>query len=205
MFAVVKIISVFSIFMTSGLLSLFAQNEGILDKFTGSQVDGRVYLNWVITSGRTCDGTRIFRSTDSLSFTQIGDIQGICGSESSPQPFSFTDENPVKNQTNYYRLELGNIGYSDIVAIIMYDFGNRGYLIKPNPVTDKAEILFTNPKREQHQLTLYDQRGNFISAELSNENYFTFYSSGLSAGVYLFFISNVDKPNIISGKIIVEH
>jgi hypothetical protein len=182
-----------------------AQNEGILDKFNGIGNNGLVYLDWVITSGRTCDGTRIFRSTDSLTFIQIGDIQGICGSDSSPQPFSFIDENPVKNKTNYYRLELGNNGYSDIVAVEIIDLGNEGYQVRPNPVMTQAKIYFENDVHAKYQLRLYDQGGVVVYSDFSSESHFDLSTAHLRAGVYIFTLSPSGRSSTINGRLLIQH
>lgn len=119
---------------------LVAQETTILDNFTAIKNDGKIYLRWVITSGRTCDGTRIYRSGEQIHFTQIGDISGICGSSTSPVPYDFIDENPLKNQRNYYRLESGNNGFSEIVSLESIGFENKGYQVRPNPVITQAQI-----------------------------------------------------------------
>ncbi|PKP02754.1 MAG: hypothetical protein CVU14_02995 [Bacteroidetes bacterium HGW-Bacteroidetes-9] len=66
--------------------SLVAKETTVLNNFTVIKNNGKIYLRWVITSGSTCDGTKIYRSDGQINFTQIGDISGICGSSSSPVP-----------------------------------------------------------------------------------------------------------------------
>jgi len=66
-----------------------------------------VALHWTLDSGATCNGTVILRATDTTNYIQVGDIPGICGSNTAPISYTFTDENPVLNQTNYYKLKFG--------------------------------------------------------------------------------------------------
>ncbi len=89
---------------------VYAQHNPIPGNFSLFENNGKVYLNWSIVSGSTCNGIQIYRSTDSVMFTQVGNIPGICGSSSSAISYNFIDDNPVKNKVNYYRLELGNNG-----------------------------------------------------------------------------------------------
>jgi hypothetical protein len=185
--------------------SLVAQETTILDNFTVIKNDGKIYLRWVITSGSTCDGTKIYRSDDQIHFTQIGDISGICGSSSSPVPYDFIDENPLKNQRNYYRLELGNNGFSEIVALESIDFENKGYQVRPNPVITQAKIYFENKEHENHRLLLYNQSGLLVSSVSSNESFFEVNAVNLQPGLYIFTISPTGKPSNIKGRLLIQH
>ena len=49
-------------------------------QFSAVQVETKVQLNFTIKAGNTCNGIEIFRSPDSVNFSLIGDIQGVCGS-----------------------------------------------------------------------------------------------------------------------------
>ena len=103
-----KIIKLFlCLLLQAATANVFAQHNSILDNFTVFENNENVYLNWTIISGSTCNGIQIYRSTDNLSFTQIGSIARICGSSSQPRNYAFTDNNPEKNKFNCYRLELG--------------------------------------------------------------------------------------------------
>jgi len=197
----------FSIFLLVLLAGtrLFAQETTILDNFTAVENDGKIFLRWVITSGSTCDGTKISRSTDNLSYTQIGEIPGVCGSSSAPKPYDFIDESPVKNQVNHYRLELGNNGFSKVVSIEIIDLQDKEFQVRPNPVTYSAKIYFKNKNFENHQLKLFNQSGSFVSSSYTNDDCFDFDATNLQAGIYIFTISKTDKPAEIKGKIVVQH
>ncbi|PKP50117.1 MAG: hypothetical protein CVT92_14700 [Bacteroidetes bacterium HGW-Bacteroidetes-1] len=185
--------------------SLVAQETTILDNFTINKNGGKIYLNWVITSGNTCDGTIIYRSDDMINFTQIGHISGICGSSYSPVPYDFIDENPLKNQRNYYRLELGNNGFSEIVSLESIDFENKGYQVRPNPVITHAKIYFENKELENHQLKLYNQSGFLVSVASSSNNYFEVNAINLQNGIYIFTIFKAGKLAVIKGRLLIQH
>lgn len=186
------------------LFDLFAQNNTILDKFTATESKGKVYLSWIISSGKTCDGTQIMRSDNNLSYSQIGEISGVCGSSSEPVPYSFIDENPVLNAINYYYLELGTSGVSEIISVEIIGTGNDGYQIRPNPVFDKAQIFIENKKSESHELWLYNLSGKPVAQLNTNSEYFDFDATGLSSGIYIFTITNTITGVMLKGKLVVQ-
>ncbi len=196
--------SIFLVALYAGT-GLFAQEATILDNFTANEYNGKIFLRWVIASGSTCEGTKIFRSTDNLSFTQIGEISGVCGSSSFARPYDFIDESPVNNLKNHYRLDLGNNGYSKVVSLEITDLQNGGYQVRPNPVTSQAKIYFKNKNYENHQLKLFSQSGSFVSNSYTNDDNFDFDASNLQAGIYIFTISKTGKPTELKGKIVVHH
>src|SRR3989338_10345725 len=100
--------SVGLIFVTG--LSVHAQEADILDYMNVSNLKGDILLDWQISQGSTCKGIKIYRSVNNSAFIQVGEIEGICGNFYRPIRYIFKDENPVKNQVNNYRLDLGGYG-----------------------------------------------------------------------------------------------
>lgn len=182
----------------------FAQKSPILGSFSISENKETVFLNWQIVAGSNCNGIQIWRSLDSLYFTQIGFIPGICGNISTPQDFSFTDRNPVKNKINYYRLELGNTGPSEILSIEIIDIEN-GYQIRPNPVSDFAKIYFYNNTNHLFQLTIFNLNGAEILRTETKKDFFELSAQGIPSGIYLFTIGTAGSLPKAKGKIIVQH
>ena len=105
----------FVLFIFSAPLS--AQNEDVIEYLNASEFNGKVLLSWSIMQGNTCNGIQILHSTDSINFSQISSIEGICGSTQQSISYSFTDLSPEKNANNYYRLQLGGLGFSWIVSV----------------------------------------------------------------------------------------
>lgn len=196
--------AVIGLFMLVVLHSLAAaQPHPILDDFTAFRDGNTVLLKWTITSGSTCNGIRIYRAEDTINYIQVGDIAGVCGSSTSPVPYSFTDLSPIPNKINYYRLELGTQGFSKFVAIEFIVLGNEGYLIRPQPVTDNAVIYFDNPANDSYSFKLYDEKGVLVKTiENITTDTILFNRVGLNSGTYLFTIQTGDKI-IVKGKIIV--
>jgi len=191
------------LFLFGSVLSSRGQQTTILSSFDVFYRDGVVYLDWVISAGNTCNGTKIFRSTNGINFTEIGSIEGICGNPNSPQPFSFVDEDPVENLTNYYRLEMGATGFSEIESVEIIPL-NNGYQVRPNPARDFVKIYFENSDLIEHTLYLYDVNGTFIRSYTTGNAYFDLNVLEFAAGLYLFTISDPDREIIVKGKLMVQ-
>ena len=95
--------------------SVIAQPHILLQDFSGYQQDSKITLRWTFRSGSLCEGTQIERSADGLTFNKIGEIPGICGNPGSAFTYTFVDSFPNVNTVNYYRLELGNFGFTSII------------------------------------------------------------------------------------------
>lgn len=176
----------------------------ILDDFAIFQSNGKVYLNWVISSGSICNGTKIFRSIDSVQYVQIGSIVGDCGSISSSQAYNFIDSEPIKNTKNYYKLELGTTGFSKVLTIEIIDLEKNNYQIRPNPIISTGEILFENTKKEQHFLKLYNMNGMNQFLFSSNSNSFFIDKKYVYTGLYLFLIVNENNMITAQGKLLIR-
>lgn len=175
----------------------------ILDNFSAFQHDEEVYLSWIIGRGNTCNGITIERSTDNLSFVEVGNIAGVCGSPDFAQSYSWTDEHPVKNKVNYYRLELGLQGYSDVRSVEYIYVGADGFQLRPNPVVDHSLLLFNNRQGHLHRLEIYSVGGGLIEQKESNSNEFNISAAEMQAGVYLLQLTNTQTGKVSSGKVIV--
>lgn len=203
-----KKFTVIKIFLTCifsfAAANIFAQHNPILDNYFIAENNGKVFLNWTIVSGSTCNGIQIYRSTDNISYTQIGSIAGICGSSSSPVNYNFTDENPVKNKTNCYRLELGGNGSSEILSVEIIDIANGGYQIRPNPFSIQTKIYFDNNRKQKSQLSIFNLTGKLVFATSSNEDFFELNAIDFLSGIYFFSITTEENLPKASGKIEVQ-
>lgn len=180
-----------------------AQLEDILLQFDAVQTDNKIQLIFTIKSGNTCNGIQIYRSPDSLTFNEIGDIQGICGSSGRDESYSFTDNSPIGNKTNYYRLQLGTLGYSYVAKLFFIKPDGNNALLFPNPLTNETIITFLNTSREEVSLSVFSSQGNSIySSDPTRENKFYLNKEDYSPGLYFFNIISDGRP-IFSGKFTV--
>jgi len=182
----------------------FAQGGPVLSNFNATHQNGKVFLNWAIEAGSTCNGINIFRSVDANNFSKVGSIIGICGNLTVEQRYDFTDNNPVNNKVNYYRLEFGNFGFSESISVEVIYAASGSYQILPNPVSSHAKIYFNNDKKEIYHLSLFNLLGNPLILLSAKENFFDVDADNLRAGTYLFTISNAAGSPKTQGRLIVQ-
>lgn len=133
-----------------------------LSDFTLIPNNKQVILFWTIDSGPTCNGISILHSKDSLHFTEIGDIPGICGSSDAKKPYNYTDEHPVLGEKNYYKIKLGSNQYSEIRSVLLqYREQGKLYVI-PNSANERVSLEFNNDNAREHALTIYSASGKTI-------------------------------------------
>lgn len=177
-----------------------AQNESVVLYFEAEEFNSNVRLNWTISQGNTCNGIDLFRSSDGINYTKIGNIEGICGSTSASTDYSFTDLFPEKNSLNYYRLGLGGFGYSYIVQIEIIDIGPNTYQIRPQPINENGVLLFKNDSGKTAELKVYNTQGNIVGEYSTNDEKFELEELiRLPGGLYHFNLTVNDRE--IKGKI----
>ncbi|HLF62626.1 MAG TPA: T9SS type A sorting domain-containing protein [Saprospiraceae bacterium] len=194
-----------SILLMSSGSGLHSQSHPFLGKFYADKIDNSVHLGWVIVAGNTCSGIQILRSIDSSSFVSIGNISGVCGSLTESQHYTFIDRNPIKNRTNYYRLELGGNGQSQIISIEMIDLPPEGFDIRPHPVSAEGKMYFDNPLGAEYHLTIYNLNGVKVSTSRSTTEFFLISSEALASGIYLFLIQDSQRTTVLYGRLVVQH
>lgn len=194
------------ILLISGFLfsfGSFAQDNPALGGFTASTIGGKVYLKWQLLAGATCLGIWIYRSDSSLNFAKIGQIGGVCGSLSEPQSYSFIDAQPLTNTRNFYRLELGQGNFSQVIHIDIIDLAGEAYQVRPNPFRTNSDIYFKNDLNQEYRITLFDQLGKVIERQQTQQDFFAIKAYGYKPGIYFFNIISADNSQQIMGKFLV--
>lgn len=194
------LVTYFSLFVG---LSLFGQDSPIDVDLNIGETNGVVQLAWQMRAGQTCNGIDILRSTDGTNFSAIGDIQGVCGSPTEAVNYDFTDNNPQKNSTNYYKLILGLLGESNVVSIEVIDISG-GFQVRPNPMTDRGRIFFKNDEGEMAVLTVTDLTGKTILERQTRGEVFEMDVRSLQAGTYPFTIRSTNDAVNVKGKLVVS-
>jgi hypothetical protein len=164
---------------------------------------GKVYLAWQLNAGATCFGIQVHRSVDKLTYEEIGGIEGVCGDLNQAQNYSFIDENPPLNQRVYYRLELGTGNFTEPRYVDVIDLGGDAIQVRPNPVTTRSGIYFSNPLKEKHTLLVSDLQGKIIYRHTTNEDRFILHSFYFARGLYLLQITADEGSQSYSGKFLV--
>ena len=183
--------------MTCGLFL----SQSILDDFAIDLNQGKVLLAWTIKSGNVCNGIQIYRSSneDSVNFELIEDIQGVCGDLSSAVTYTFTDETPIPNKVNYYKLLLGQ-EFSNVLGIEVLLIPVGSYLLKPQPVRNSSALYFNNSNNHNFELKIFDDFGSIVYLHETYSNKFLLDSTMVASGLYYFTLENKSNKSIINGK-----
>jgi len=184
---------------------VFGQSNPMLERFSVSKFQIKVYITWTIVQGSTCDGIKIYRSGNGTDFIEIGKIFGVCGNMAEPQNYDFTDINPIKNKVNYYRLEFGTGNFSQIVSLMLIDTDYSGYLLYPNPANTQINIHFSNKTKQETQLFIFNEKGEAVLNTTGRDDYFIINTADWPSGLYFFSISATGNPASIHGKLMVQH
>lgn len=182
-------------------LSPAAAQSGIVKSYFAEAKNDKVYLRWIMAAGNTCNGIEISRSTDGANYTLIGNIYGVCGSEDTAQTFEFTDENPLKNKTNFYRLTFGSLGATETRSVFV--ISETDYILYPNPASTKALLLFENKAAHTATLVVYNIVGRPVHKSITKADITEIDVSYLPAGIYPFVLSMQGK--VLTGKLCVVH
>lgn len=201
----IKIGITFLLLLVAVLVQSQTKGDVELKKFLAFSTSSSIELKWTISAGFTCSGTEIYRSTDGVDFSKIGEILGVCGSLSESESYSFTDPKPIENAINYYRLTLGSNGNSQTISEFFVKLSSADYLLLPNPVKDNFTLYFKNDFNQKTTIELYTSNGRLIfSLNTLNASKFTFNVSSYDDGLYFFNVVSV-KGTRISGKFVVQH
>ena len=181
-------------------VSFSYRSQTILDELSIDYSQGNVLLAWTIKSGSVCNGIQIYRSTDSLNFVIIENIDGVCGDLASSVAYTYTDSEPINNKINYYKLQLGN-QESEVISIEVISIPSNSYLLRPNPVSSTSDLYFDNSNSSVVYLKIYDDLGSVIFKDQTNSNHFILDSTQVASGIYYFTLENKQNNNSINGRV----
>lgn len=185
-------------------VNLFAQNEDVIEYLNVSEFNGKVLLSWSILQGNTCNGVEILHSLDSVNFSEIGSIEGLCGSSQESIAYEYTDVAPEPNARNYYRISLGGIGFSWIVGIDIVALGNNASIVRPNPIDEVAELHFDNESNSEFSLSVYSANGIIVYSELTSSDYILLRKQVYAQGIYFYILRSEQLDRTIYGKFAVQ-
>jgi len=180
-----------------------AQQDTIFRTFNLTQTDNGVLISFTIRGGITCSGVKIERSDDGTKYSEVYEFAGVCGSLNTDESYTYTDTQPLINQTAWYRLDLGSLGlYSGTRTIRYIQYNSSGLVVFPTPCRDDCEVFFSNPREIEHEAVLYDRSGKTISREFISENRWKPGTTSLPGGIYFFRILR-DGEIRHSGKLLI--
>jgi hypothetical protein len=169
--------------------------------FVGENDNRKNILDWRTITELNNDYFIIERSENGVDFTQLGIIDGH-GTTTTPQDYSFVDDNYIGN-FNYYRLKQvdieGDVEEFNLVAISS-DY-NGDLMIYPNPakniLTISSEDKLINPS-----LTLQNALGKNVLIETYPSGNQLILEFDEMPGIYLLTIASMDR--IIKRKLIIH-
>lgn len=172
----------------------------ILRSFSAIKQPNGVLLKWVIKGGQQCQGTWVYRAGQAQQFEVINHVEGICGSFTEDETYTYFDNEPLSNTYSYYRLEMGFQGFTDTVEVFFEDFGSDNYLLLTDGGSANFRILFSNDLNREATVQVFDLSGKILLENTTLGNDFAVSLPGQRAGIYIFRISGVSETDI-TGKL----
>ena len=112
--------------------------------------------------------------------------------------YIYFDENPpVVTNTVFNKIGL-SVGTNELSQ------EKSGVLIYPNPIDNRATIIFSNPSHQLHELGIYDIAGRKVRSQTSSADTFMFDKKDLNSGMYFLYITNFDNKSVYQGKFIIR-
>ncbi|MCB0737230.1 MAG: hypothetical protein KDC92_06935 [Bacteroidetes bacterium] len=175
--------------------TLAAAQHSILSKFIASPLNDWVYLEWTIKGGNTCNGIKVYRAEHlDSTFTQIGEIVGVCGNNAQPESYSFVDSFPITNQLNYYALELGFQGRTSTIQI---NLKGADELISIAYNENLQPLLIANPRIIGSSFSLIGINGHQVGEYEINDNEISLSRYGLENGIYLLVFNSEVRKQVL--------
>jgi hypothetical protein len=200
---VIKILLTTLIVLGSAACNISIGQHLLLDRLTIGQSDGKVYISCIVKAGNTCNGIVLYRSLNNVDYEVIDKILGVCGNITSPQAYDFVDKDPVKNAVNYYKLELGGYGFSDVLSIHILDLSKDGLLVRPNPSNGMTTLNFKNESQGESVISLYDSYGRTVFTKSTFDTSVQLDVSTYAPGMYYFEVLQDKKYFNTAGRLVV--
>lgn len=182
------------------LLSQDPGNE-ILESFSAIQVGNTIQIDFSVKGGASCQGAILQRSSEGDVFENVAYIQGICGGTEFTEFYTLKDDDPLLNRTNFYRVELGNAGYSAVIGVDFVQLEDN-YRVYPQPSRNWAVIKFDNPTQMPFVLSIYTLTGGLKDSGTITSNEVYLDLARYEVGNYVFQLVSSDK--LITGSIAVQ-
>jgi hypothetical protein len=193
------------LFVGQSVIGTSQEWHPLLDRFHAIVGSESVQITCVISSGSTCNGMDVLRSTDSVYYEVIGNIAGVCGSDSKPVTYQFEDQNPVINGRTFYKLELGGYGFTEPIYVVIRDIPEGKAHVFPNPANAQAEIHFINPVKNTFQLSIRNLAGQSVYSRNTAADFFILNVANWDSGYYFIQLYSEESNATQTGVLVVTH
>lgn len=154
----------FSLLLIAAATKVFAQEAGdtLFNAFYLQSTPAGISISFTVRGGIQCTGLSIERSGDMSNFGQVYEYPGVCGNPGADETYTYLDANPLRNQINYYRLNIGGFGLtSSTKSVFHYVVAQGEILVAPNPCSN-CLVRFPNEKKENCKVRVTDTAGREI-------------------------------------------
>jgi len=163
-----------------------------LTKFTGSQQNDKIGLNWVTASETNVHYFEVEHSTDGNHFEKTGTVASKFHNSTAATAYELMHASPVKG-INFYRLRQfdldGKFKYSVIIPVQFNYSIVQSIKINPNPVINNLNIALTLLENSNILCKIYNIDGREVKSltadALAGKNNIVSDVSGLAKGNYI--------------------
>jgi hypothetical protein len=138
-----------------------------LTEFSGTAEQDFNHLIWTTASENNNDYFTLERSTDGVTFDEVGRVDGA-GNSTQLIRYSFNDMNPAEG-VNYYRLKQtdfnGLYTYSSIIELSFHRGNMSVNNVRPNPTSGEVNFDFASPEETEIHFIITDVTGRVVADE----------------------------------------
>jgi hypothetical protein len=169
----------------------FANDSNYLSRYALQIQEDYLIVSWTTSEDFTCADVKVEHSLDSSNFSTIYTYPGICGAIAKEVDYFFLYKEIIFNKVNYFRINLGVYGYSEVKFVHIIRRTDLQPLVTPNPSDAGSAIHFSNDDRELVTIQIYNFNGNEVGPAVTSKNTKVLLSqfNGLTPGLHFFSIT----------------
>ncbi|MFB1003645.1 MAG: T9SS type A sorting domain-containing protein [Bacteroidia bacterium] len=107
------------------------------------------------------------------------------------------------NALNYVKLELGNIGYSNTISVVVVKAIQEVFVV-PHPVESNSILHFKNKEKASYVLKMYNALGQVILTTETNDEEIDIGRYSLPQGL-VYYDLYTERKKGYRGKLLVKH